>query len=583
VNGKFLRFVIKETTDGGEPGIDELEVYGTDAKVNLALKAKASASTCIAGYPIHQIPHLNDGKLGNNNSWISSERGGGWAQLEFPEAVEMRKIVWARDRTGICKDRLASAYRIEVSMDGQNWTKAGDEAGRGGAATGSRSLSGYKIEEIPTPFKGCRPSDITFTENGEMFAIAMTEGEVWRSRRPHPGSPETVQWTRFAAGLYHPIGIAVINNRVFVTQKPEVTELIDRTGDGVVDHYRTVATGWGLSTGWHEYTFGLGVDPQNNLWISLNTGFFWTHPGYVNAGRWRGSVLKISYGTEKIEEVAKGFRVPNGIAQGPDGNMFVTDNQGDWIQVCKLAHVQTGRFYGHPETKEVALPEGKYPDGHSAVWMPYGRSKSTSGPVCDKTGGKFGPFDGQLFVGDVGYGANTGVMRVALEKVDGDYQGAIFPFLNNWPLGCERLKFGPDNALYACSLTTGLTRLTFNGKAPMAMHSMNIRPGGAGFTIKFTKPLAPDCNPAPANINVKRYHYLYTGNYGSPQAEEAVVPVEKAELSADRTSLTLSLPVQTYPIGMVYEFSVNGITAADGDKLDNPEAWYTVYTIPKAP
>lgn len=125
--------------------------------------------------------------------------------------------------------------------------------------------------------------------------------------------------------------------------------------------------------------------------------------------------------------------------------------------------------------------------------------------------------------------------------------------------------------------------MTYTGKsAPMAMQSMNIRPEGKGFTVRFTKPLAADSTPTAAQIKVKRYHYLYTGNYGSPQTGETAVPVESAELSADRTTLTLSLPVQTYPLGMVYEFNVGAITANDGDKLGQPEAWYTVYTIPKA-
>ena len=107
VRGRFLRFVVTRVTNNSEPGIDELEVYGADPKVNLALKGKASASSVIPGYSIHQIPHLNDGKLGNNHSWISAESSGGWAQIEFPEPVEMQKIVWARDRTGVCNDRLA--------------------------------------------------------------------------------------------------------------------------------------------------------------------------------------------------------------------------------------------------------------------------------------------------------------------------------------------------------------------------------------------------------------------------------------------------------------------------------------------
>ena len=66
-----------------------------------------------------------------------------------------------------------------------------------------------------------------------------------------------------------------------------------------------------------------------------------------------------------------------------------------------------------------------------------------------------------MFVGDVGYGANAGIMRIALEKVNGEYQGACFRFVDGQPLGCERMKFGPDNQLYMTSLTTGLTRMAY--------------------------------------------------------------------------------------------------------------------------
>ena len=66
--GRFLRFVVTRTNDGTAPGLDELEVYGADPKLNLALKGKASASSLVPGYAIHQFSHLNDGKLGNPNS-----------------------------------------------------------------------------------------------------------------------------------------------------------------------------------------------------------------------------------------------------------------------------------------------------------------------------------------------------------------------------------------------------------------------------------------------------------------------------------------------------------------------------------
>jgi hypothetical protein len=245
-----------------------------------------------------------------------------------------------------------------------------------------------------------------------------------------------------------------------------------------------------------------------------------------------------------------------------------------------------GRFYGHPEYVKDALPKGQYPDGRSAIWLPYDKrrnthSRSASGPVYDSTQGKFGPFAGQMFLGDVGYGANSGIMRIALEKADGEYQGACFRFMDGQPLGCERMRFGPDNQLYMASLSSGLTRVAFDGKTPMAIHSLNIRPKGQGFVVNLTKPLAADTKIEPAQFRVKRYHYLYSRNYGSPKANHKAVAVQSAVLSPDRKSITLTFPVETYPIGMVYEFNVGKLTSADGDTLTHPEAWYTVHRIPK--
>ncbi len=440
---------------------------------------------------------------------------------------------------------------------------------------------GYVMESIPLPFAGCRVADVAFAEDGTMYMIAMTEGQVWRTRTPPAGNPDAVLWERYAAGLFHPTGLAIVDGRVFVAQKPEITELLDRDGDGVVDQYRTVATGWGLSLGWHEYCFGLASDSQKNLWFALNTGNFWTHAGFVNPGRWRGSVMRIDHGTEKLEEVAKGVRVPNGIVRGPNGDMFFTDNQGDWIQSCKVACVTPGRFFGHPESKTDALPAETYPDGLTAVWLPYEHSRSTSGPVYDSTGGKFGPFADQMFVGDVGYGTNTGIMRIALERVDGEYQGACFRFVKDQPLGCQRMTFGPEHALYMASLSSGLERLVPTGKVPFAIHSLRIQPKDKGFAVTFTKPLAADATVDPAMCRVKRYHYVYSGAYGSPKAGEQEVLVQSVEVSNDRKTLAMKFPVETHPLGMVYEFTFAPLTDADGERLAHGEAWYTVHKIPQ--
>ncbi len=584
---KSVRFRFS-ATDGNPAALDEFEIFGDPPEVNLARAGVASASSTIANDPIHKVEHLNDGKYGNAFSWVAATGGDGWVRIDLPEKVAVRKVVWGRDRTGGQKDRLAVKYRIEVSPDGSSWTEVSDQSTR---ETLRRDVSpGFEMEAIPLPFAGCRPSDVAFgpradaDADGVIYAVAMTEGQVYRSPIPPPDRPDAVRWSRFAGGLNHPIGIAVVEGRVFVAQKPEITELIDRDGDGVADEYRTVATGWGLSKeGWHEYCFGLADDRAGHLYFALTTGRFWTHLGhYVFPGRLRGSIMRVGVSDGVVEVVANGCRVPNGVTRGPDHAIFFTDNQGDWIQSCKLAKVVEGRFYGHPETVADALPADTFPTGLSSVWLPYLHTRSASGPVHDDTGGKFGPFAGQFFVGDAGYGANPGLVRVAFEEVEGETQGAVFRFAEDEPHGVERLKFGPDGRLYLASLTTGLTRLRFTGATPFAFQTMTIRPGGVGFVLRLTKPLAADLVPQPADFRVKRYHFLYKGDYGSPQADEAAVPVESVELSADRTAITLSLPVETYPIGMVYELAASRLKSADGEALRHNEAWYTVHRIPKA-
>jgi hypothetical protein len=58
------------------------------------------------------------------------------------------------------------------------------------------------------------------------------------------------------------------------------------------------------------------------------------------------------------------------------------------------------------------------------------------------------------------------------------------------------------------------------------------------------------------------------------------VPVTAAELSADRRRITLKLPVETYPIGMVYEMRADELLGEGGEELKHNQAWYTVQRLP---
>ena len=121
VQARYVRMTISAATSS-EPCLDELSIFAGEENVGLVSKgAIATASSNLPGYPIHQIKHLNDGVFGNSNSWISNESGKGWAQIELPEPSLITSIEWSRDRQGKYTDRVATGYRFEVSLDGQQW------------------------------------------------------------------------------------------------------------------------------------------------------------------------------------------------------------------------------------------------------------------------------------------------------------------------------------------------------------------------------------------------------------------------------------------------------------------------------
>jgi hypothetical protein len=114
VEARFVRFAI-EATSGGQPCLDELEIWS--GETNVALGGKPSSSGDLPNNAAHKLAHLNDGKYGNGRSWISDSPGKGWAMIELKAPATVDRITWARDRDGTYTDRLATQYRIEVAKD----------------------------------------------------------------------------------------------------------------------------------------------------------------------------------------------------------------------------------------------------------------------------------------------------------------------------------------------------------------------------------------------------------------------------------------------------------------------------------
>jgi len=122
-SARFVRIMLLDCQNG-QPCLDELEVYGADGRTNLALAtagAKATASSLLAGYAIHQVTNLNDGRYGNSHSWIAAGSRSEWAQIELPGSRVVAEAVFSRDREGHFTDRTPGGVEVRLSDDGVRW------------------------------------------------------------------------------------------------------------------------------------------------------------------------------------------------------------------------------------------------------------------------------------------------------------------------------------------------------------------------------------------------------------------------------------------------------------------------------
>jgi hypothetical protein len=464
----------------------------------------------------------------------------------------------------------------------------------------------YRLVTLPIPEKIIlEVGGLAFRPDGKLLACTR-RGEVWLISNPNAEDPDEIKYKLFATGLHEALGLHVDGKDVYVVQRPELTRLVDQDGDDVADEYHTVCDKWGVSGDYHEFAFGPARDKQGNFYITLNVGF---GGGHQSRSPWRGWCVKVTPKGDLVP-IAVGLRSPNGINISPEGDLFYVDNQGEWVATCKMHHVRPGEYYGHPAglrwVKQSPYKE-KIPDKHPSgmlydgqpgqngvkgmppltppcIWFPYGRmGQSASEPRWDTTHGKFGPFAGQCFVGDQ---TRSMIMRVALEKVNGRYQGACFPFRNGFQCGINRLVFGPDGSLYAGQTNRGwgsvggkpygLQRLVYTGVLPFEIHSMKLT--RSGFDLTFTKPLDPKTGERLAAYSLLSFTHNYWSNYGSPEVDRKAEKITAVKLSANRR--TASLAVDGLRKGRIYEVHLEGLKSADGGPVLHPEGYYTLNELP---
>jgi cytochrome c len=405
-------------------------------------------------------------------------------------------------------------------------------------------------------------------------------GAVYILSGVESGDPKKITVKRIAQGLAEPLGVKVVDGIIYVLQKQELTKLVDTNGDDVIDEYQCFAKGWRASANFHEFAFGLAFKDgffYAALATAINPGGASTRPQILD----RGKVLKISAKDGSVEFVARGLRTPDGVGIGPDGEVFVADNQGDWLPSSKILHVKPGAFYNSFSVDSAAVAQ--LPIAQPVVWLPQDEiGNSPTQPIVLNDG----PYKNQLLHGDVCYG---GLQRVFMEKVNGDYQGCVFRFSQGFEGATHRLVWGPDGALYMGmignpgnwsqqeKLWYGLQRMKYNGNSVFEM--LAIRAKTNGMEIEFTEPLRDGDGWNVQQYGVKQWWYKPTAQYGGPKMDEEAMTVKSATVSADRKKVFLEIP-GLKPQHVVHVQLQNIPLSELNHEIWTTEGWYTLNAIP---
>lgn len=470
------------------------------------------------------------------------------------------------------------------------------------ASIAERENTYWVMESLVTPW-GVTFEGSAFTQRADgTVAVGTRRGDVWILSEVDDPKKRLPRMSLFASGLHEILGIAERDGHLFVTQQGEVTRLVDEDRDGQTDLYECVSSDWGFG-GEHEFTYGAPVfDQDGYLWVAhCLTG------SYTSEHKFRGWAQKISADGTTIP-MCSGVRSPGGVGINKHGDVFYTENQGPWNGACGLKHLRPKGFMGHPisfpwyEFAPNMGPPPKVPKGGrnvrqhdvvkeipelvpTSVVFPYKKmGQSASAIVLDASGGGFGPFQDQLFVGD--YTLSL-VMRVTLEKIDGVYQGACYPFRQGFSTGVIGMVVTKKGTMLTGGCARGwptrgtrpfdLQRLRWTGRTPFELREMRLTK--TGFALEFTRPVDPRTAADLKAYELGTYTYRYQKVYGSPEVDHTTPTITSAQVQSD--GKTVLIDVDGLRIGHVHELHLPGLKASNGEPMLHPVAYYTLNKLRK--
>ena len=422
------------------------------------------------------------------------------------------------------------------------------------------------------------------------------------------------EWRLFAEGLFDSLGVIAEDDRgltIVAGQKAELTRISDTNGDGVADNYETLFDAHSYHANYHTYMHGPVRGPDGSYYFALNLvhdpSDSTYNAGSQTMGTWGGfSGWAIRVRPDgKSELFASGLRSPASVGVDPAGHLWYADNQGDFVGTSKLFVLAKDKFYGHPASL-VDLP-GMTPDSPEIAWekwadrrerevllFPHNRVANSPGNPAWVTRTNFGPFKGQLLIGDQ---TQSNLLRVSLQTADGVAQGAVIPFFAGLESGVMRPLFLRDGSLLLGQ--TGRGWQAKGGKVASLQHirwdGTTIAPGIAnmvatptGLRIDLTQPLATSVADSDLRtaLTLESWTYRDAPAYGSDELDLHAEAMTAVTLSADRKVIDITLaslePRKVHPqqIGRVYRAQLAAKHLFVADAPAQLDAYYTLHKFP---
>lgn len=463
----------------------------------------------------------------------------------------------------------------------------------------SNADGAYVVDTLTAPTNNpwnawIRFTGLDFFPDGKRAALCTWSGDVWIVSGLDD-KLEKLTWRRFASGLHQPLGLKIVDGKIYTTCRDQITRLHDLNNDGEADFYENFNNDCIVTPNYHEFAMDLQTDKDGNFYYAKACAPVPVGVGYEAQSPHNGCFLRLSKDGKKLEVVARGLRAANGISVGPNGELTSSDNEGCWCPASPINEIRAGGFYGVVPAADPNQPTPTKRE-RPICWLPWTTDNSSGGQVWVE-GNKWGPFEKHML--HMSYGKSA-LFHVMTERIDGQIQGGVVKFPLQFGSGIMRGRFNPaDGQLYVCGLKGWQTnaahdstfqRVRYTGKPVYMPTEFHITK--TGMNIVFPQPLdkseAQDTN----NFNAWWFNLKWSAASGSPKfsptnpgqrwdANSSEPPgepldIRSAKLAPDGKTIQLEIPGLKPVDVMTVRIKIK---AADGTRI-NLELVNTINKVP---